>query len=106
MSDALRELLFDKMLGLAKSTREVFDALDEHYRQQNKPPVWLLPLTEPIAPHLDDSSVADRRDCSVEMTYLDDRCGTRETSSTRLAVAVSDGLRRKRMTIPAEPAAS
>ena len=42
------------MLGPAKSTKEVFEALDEQYRQQNKPRVWFLPLIEPSAPHLDE----------------------------------------------------
>jgi tetratricopeptide (TPR) repeat protein len=46
--------LLDQVLGPAKSTKEVFDALDHQYRIQGKPPVWFLPLNEPIAPHLDE----------------------------------------------------
>jgi hypothetical protein len=45
--------LLDQILGPAKPTREVLDALDRQYRQQGKPATWFLPLTEPIAPHLD-----------------------------------------------------
>jgi hypothetical protein len=45
--------LLDRILGPAKPTKEVFDALDRQYREQGKPPTWFLPLTEPIAPHLD-----------------------------------------------------
>jgi hypothetical protein len=29
------------------------DSLDRQYREQGKPAVWFLPLTEPMAPHLD-----------------------------------------------------
>jgi tetratricopeptide (TPR) repeat protein len=43
----------DKILGQAKSTKEVLDYLDQEYRNANKPEVWFLPLGEPIAPHLD-----------------------------------------------------
>jgi tetratricopeptide (TPR) repeat protein len=45
--------LLDQVLGPAKSTKEVFDALDRQYRAQGKPAAWFLPLNEPIAPHLD-----------------------------------------------------
>jgi len=45
--------LLDQMLGPAKPTKEVLDALDRQYREQGKPAVWFLPHTEPIAPHLD-----------------------------------------------------
>jgi hypothetical protein len=45
--------LLDQILGPARSTKEVLDALDRSYRDQRKPAVWFLPLTEPIAPHLD-----------------------------------------------------
>ena len=45
--------LLDLILGPAKPTKEVFDALDRQYREQGKPAVWFLPLTERIAPHLD-----------------------------------------------------
>jgi tetratricopeptide (TPR) repeat protein len=45
--------LLDKMLGQARSTDEVFDALDRYYGEHGKPTVWLLPLKDPIAPHLD-----------------------------------------------------
>jgi hypothetical protein len=47
-------LRLDKLLGPAKSTKEVFEELDRQYRKQDKPPVWFLPLSEPIAPHLDE----------------------------------------------------
>jgi hypothetical protein len=30
------------------------DALDRQYRQQGKTALWLLPLSEPISPHLDE----------------------------------------------------
>jgi Tetratricopeptide repeat len=46
--------LLDQVLGPAKPTKEVFDALDRQYREQGKPSVWFLPLNEPIAPHLDE----------------------------------------------------
>ena len=42
--------LLDQVLGPARSTQEVFDALDRYYREQGKPAVWFLPLDEPIAP--------------------------------------------------------
>ena len=45
--------MLDQVLGPARSTKEVFDALDRDYRKQGKPAVWFLPLKEPIAPHLD-----------------------------------------------------
>jgi hypothetical protein len=45
--------LLDPILGPAKPTKEVLDALDRQYRELGKPAVWFLPLTEPIAPHLD-----------------------------------------------------
>jgi hypothetical protein len=45
--------LLDQILGPARSTREVFDALDRYYRDQRKPAVWFLLLNEPVAPHLD-----------------------------------------------------
>jgi hypothetical protein len=45
--------LLDQVLGPARSTKEVFEALDRQYRDQGKPPVWFLPLKEPIAPYLD-----------------------------------------------------
>jgi hypothetical protein len=45
--------LLDQVLGPARSTQEVLEALDRRYREQGKPPVWSLPLKEPIAPHLD-----------------------------------------------------
>jgi hypothetical protein len=45
--------LLDRVLGPARSTQDVFDALDRSYREQKKPAVWFLPLEEPIAPHLD-----------------------------------------------------
>ena len=46
--------LLDQVLGPARSTKEVFDALDHQYRAEGKPAVWFLPLNEPIAPHLDE----------------------------------------------------
>jgi phage tail protein X len=46
--------LLDKILGPARSTKEVFETLDEEYRKAGKPRVWFLPLNEPIAPHLDE----------------------------------------------------
>jgi hypothetical protein len=46
--------LLDQILGPARPTKEVFDALDRQYREQGKPSVWFLPLNEPIAPHLDE----------------------------------------------------
>ncbi|MEK6261429.1 MAG: tetratricopeptide repeat protein, partial [Planctomycetota bacterium] len=46
--------LLDQMLGPAPSTKEVFEALDRQYREQNKPEIWFLPLNKPIAPHLDE----------------------------------------------------
>lgn len=42
------------LLGPAKSTQEVLDALDRQYREQGKPAVWFLPLSEPISPYLDE----------------------------------------------------
>jgi hypothetical protein len=45
--------LLDQVLGPARSTKGVFEALDRQYREQGKPSVWFLPLKEPIAPHLD-----------------------------------------------------
>ena len=42
------------MLGPAKTRQEVFEELYREYREQNKPPVWFLPLSEPISPHLDE----------------------------------------------------
>jgi hypothetical protein len=45
--------LLDQLLGPARSTKEVFEALDQHYREHGKRPLWFLPLKEPIAPHLD-----------------------------------------------------
>jgi tetratricopeptide (TPR) repeat protein len=45
--------LLDQVLGPARSTQAVFDALDRAYREQGKPAVWFLPLNEPMAPHLD-----------------------------------------------------
>jgi tetratricopeptide (TPR) repeat protein len=45
--------LLDQILGPARPTKEVLEALDRQYREQGKPPVWFLPLSEPIAPHLD-----------------------------------------------------
>jgi tetratricopeptide (TPR) repeat protein len=45
--------LLDQVLGPARSTQEVLEALDRRYREQGKPAVWFLPLKEPIAPHLD-----------------------------------------------------
>jgi tetratricopeptide (TPR) repeat protein len=46
--------LLDQMLGPAKPTKEVLDALDRQYREQGKPPIWFLPLDEPIGPRLDE----------------------------------------------------
>jgi hypothetical protein len=46
--------LLDQVLGPARPTKEVLEALDRQYRAQGKPPVWFLPLNEPIAPHLDE----------------------------------------------------
>ncbi len=43
----------DPILGPARSTKEVLDALDQEYRRQHKPDVWFLPLNKPIAPELD-----------------------------------------------------
>ena len=37
-----------------QSRQEVFETLDRQYREQHKPRVWFLPLSEPIAPHLDE----------------------------------------------------
>jgi tetratricopeptide (TPR) repeat protein len=46
--------LLDQVLGPARPTKEVLEALDQQYRARGKPPVWFLPLNEPIAPHLDE----------------------------------------------------
>ncbi|MFN0021783.1 MAG: tetratricopeptide repeat protein [Pirellulaceae bacterium] len=46
--------LIDQILGPAKSTQEVFDALDRQYREAGKSKVWFLPLDKPIAPYLDE----------------------------------------------------
>jgi tetratricopeptide (TPR) repeat protein len=46
--------LVGQLLGPARSTAEVFEALDRQYREQGKPAVWFLPLDQPIAPHLDE----------------------------------------------------
>ena len=46
--------LLDQILGPAKPTKEVLDTLDRQYREQGKPAIWFLPLTEPISPHLDE----------------------------------------------------
>jgi tetratricopeptide (TPR) repeat protein len=46
--------LLDQLLGSARSTKEVFETLDRQYREAGKPAVWFLPLSEPIAPHLDE----------------------------------------------------
>ena len=43
----------ERLLGPAKPTNEVFEALDKQYREQHKPPIWFLPLREPIAPQID-----------------------------------------------------
>ena len=43
----------ERLLGPAKPTKEVFEALDKQYHAQHKPPIWFLPLKDPIAPHLD-----------------------------------------------------
>ena len=42
------------MPGPAKSMQEIFEALDEQFRQQHKARVWFFPLNKPIAPHLDE----------------------------------------------------
>ena len=42
----------ERLLGPAKSTREVLDSLDQQYHETGKPAIWLLPLKEPISPHL------------------------------------------------------
>lgn len=52
--DQKTEPLLDQMLGPAKSTKEVLDALDDGYRKANRPAVWFLPLDRPIAPELDE----------------------------------------------------
>jgi hypothetical protein len=44
----------ERLLGPAKPTKEVFEALDRQYREDGKPAVWTLPLNQPIAPHLDE----------------------------------------------------
>jgi tetratricopeptide (TPR) repeat protein len=44
----------ERLLGPAKSTKEVFDALDRQYRKQSKAAVYFLGLKEPIASHLDE----------------------------------------------------
>lgn len=46
--------LIDQILGPAKSTQEVFDALDQKYREDGKSEVWFLPLDKPISPYLDE----------------------------------------------------
>jgi tetratricopeptide (TPR) repeat protein len=46
--------LLDQLLGPARPTKEVLDALDRQYREQGKPAIWFLPLNEPFAPHLDE----------------------------------------------------
>jgi hypothetical protein len=43
----------DQVLGPARSTQAVFEALDRSYNEQGKPAVWFLPLDQPISPHLD-----------------------------------------------------
>ena len=43
----------ERLLGPAKSTTDVFQALDKKYHEQHKPPIWFLSLSEPIAPHID-----------------------------------------------------
>jgi hypothetical protein len=65
--------LLDHVLGPARSTQQVFDALDRDYREQRKPSVWFLALAEPIAPHLDQllgpaKSVKDVQD-SLDRQY-------------------------------------
>ncbi len=32
----------------------IFEELDRQYREQNKPAVWFLPLSEPISTHLNE----------------------------------------------------
>ena len=44
----------DRLLGPAKPTKDVLDALDRQYREQGKPDVWFLSLSEPISPYLDE----------------------------------------------------
>lgn len=44
----------EQLLGATKPVQEILNALDQQYREQGKPPIWFLPLTEPLAPHLDD----------------------------------------------------
>jgi hypothetical protein len=46
--------VLDRILGPARPTKDVLEALARQYREQGKPPVWFLPLNEPIAPHLDE----------------------------------------------------
>ncbi|MFM9963079.1 MAG: hypothetical protein ACKV2Q_17875 [Planctomycetaceae bacterium] len=46
--------LLDQLLGPAESTQQVFETLDRQYREQNKSAIWFLPLSQPIAPHLDE----------------------------------------------------
>jgi hypothetical protein len=46
--------LLDQMLGPAPPVDDVLKTLDQQYRSAGKPPVWFLPLDQPIAPHLVD----------------------------------------------------
>lgn len=43
----------ERLLGPAQPVQMMLNALDEQYRREHKPAVWFLPLTEPIAPHLE-----------------------------------------------------
>ncbi|MFM9962365.1 MAG: hypothetical protein ACKV2Q_14220 [Planctomycetaceae bacterium] len=46
--------LLDQGHGPAISPQEVFETLDRQSREQHKSAIWFLPLSQPIAPHLDE----------------------------------------------------
>ena len=46
--------LLDLVLSPIPPAEQVFEELDRKYREQKKPPVWFLPLSEPISTHLDE----------------------------------------------------
>jgi hypothetical protein len=45
--------LLDQILGPARPTQEVLDALDRYHSDQKKPAVWFLPLNDIVTPHVD-----------------------------------------------------
>ncbi|MDH3719171.1 MAG: tetratricopeptide repeat protein, partial [Planctomycetota bacterium] len=49
----------DRLLGTAKPVAEVLAALDRQNKEEEKPELYFLPPSEPIAPHLNDLLKAD-----------------------------------------------